>query len=113
MTFRSLFVQEHPNRASATEPYSSHNEQAPVFCSLQAYTWPTSAKGFADEHKLHVDYVDNCWLLIALDGSMLKRFLRAGAAVDSDVPARPHPACAATTLPELAGWRGLSPSLNA
>jgi len=31
---------------------------------------------------LHVDYVDNCWILVALDGSMLQRFLHAGQAAD-------------------------------
>jgi len=82
MTFRSLFVQEYPDKASATMPYSSSNPQVPVFCSLNAYTWPAPAWAFAREHKQHVDYVDNCWLLVALDGSMLKHFLRGGARAD-------------------------------
>jgi len=86
MTYRSLYVQEHPDEASATAPYLFAN-QAPVFCWLNAQTWPAPAWAFAREHDLHVDYVDNCWMLVALNGSMLKRFLRAGQAADPNVSA--------------------------
>ena len=87
MTFRSLFVEEHPDRASATSPYDiMAKRDAPLFCSLNAYTWPMSAAYFASEHELHTDYVDNCWLLVAMDGTMLKRFLRTGEEADRDVP---------------------------
>jgi len=88
MTFRSLFVEEHPSQASATTPYVdwASKPDVPLFCSLNAYTWPTSAWGFAREHNLHMDYVDNCWLLVAVDAEMLRKFLNAGRTEDADVP---------------------------
>ncbi len=88
MTYRSLFIQEHPNEASATTPYDTMSKRdAPLLCFLDADTWPISALGFAHENELHIDYVDNCWLLVALDAAMLKRFLRAGQASDFNVAA--------------------------
>ncbi len=87
MTFRSLYVEEHADQASATTPHVSGSPRAAsLFCSLNAYTWPISALFFADEHDLHTDYVDNCWALVAMDGKKLRLFLKAGAEVDRDVP---------------------------
>ena len=87
MTFRSLYVEEHPSRTSATRPYdrATHKFGAPLFRSLDAHTWPTSARAFAREHQLHTDYVDNCWLLVAVDAPMLRRFLRTGETSDPHV----------------------------
>jgi hypothetical protein len=85
MTYRSLFVDEHPSRESATAPYVIGAPFSPGvsrFCSLNAYTWPVSAEAFAREHDLHTDYVDNCWVLIALDATLLRAFLGSGSDVD-------------------------------
>jgi len=88
MTYRSLFVEEHPNRVSATIPHDTKvGRNAPLFCWLDTDTWPISALAFAEEHNLHIDYVDNCWLLVALDAATLKQFLRAGQSSDSNVAA--------------------------
>ena len=88
MTYRSLFIEEHPDRASATILYDSKLKRgAPLFCFLNAQTWPTSALAFAEEHELHVDYVDNCWLLVALDAAKLRLFLSGGQASDPNVAA--------------------------
>ena len=79
MTFKSLFIESHPNRESAHATYVpgvSVNRQ--VVCSLNAYTFPASAVRFATEHGLTVDYVDNAWARIALNGCLLKRFLAYG-----------------------------------
>ena len=84
MTYRSLFVEEHPSRESATAPYELGRD-APLFCRLNPYTWPISALIFAREHQLHTDYVDNCWVLVAVDATMLRSFLGAGAGGDADV----------------------------
>lgn len=87
MTFRSLYVEEHPDRASATAPYDIGSAgAAPLFCFLDAYTWPASALAFAREHDLHTDYVDNCWLLVAVDATMLRAFLQTGVGADPNVP---------------------------
>ena len=86
MTYRSLFVEEHPDQASATAPHDTMaGRNARLFCTLNAYTWPQSAWAFARELSLHTDYVDNCWLLVALDGPMLTQFLRAGQTSDPNV----------------------------
>ncbi|MBA3510460.1 hypothetical protein [Sphingomonas sp.] len=89
MTYQSLFVEEHPNRDSATARCGDGGPQtdAPVFCWLEARAWPASALVFAREHNLHTGYVDNCWLLVALDAQTLREFLNAGREVDGNVPA--------------------------
>lgn len=87
MTYRSLFVQECPDRASATAPYVRMSPpNRPLFCFLDAHAWPISASTFAHERNLHTDYVDNCWLLVAVDAVRLRTFLRTGEAVDPNVP---------------------------
>lgn len=87
MTYRSLFVEECPDRASATLPYDILLPfNRPVLCFLDARAWPISALTLARDYDLHTDYVDNCWLLVAVDAAMLRQFLHAGEAVDPNVP---------------------------
>ena len=86
MTYRSLFVEEYPSGVSATIPHDTKvGRNASLFCWLDADTWPISALAFGQANKLHIDYVDNCWLLVALDAAMLKRFLSAGQTSDPNV----------------------------
>lgn len=73
MTQRSLVIEEHPDRQSAARTYVP-GENAPKFCTLNAYTWPAPAWKFAEENKLEVSYVDNCWLRLAIDGPLLRLF---------------------------------------
>jgi hypothetical protein len=50
MTYRSIIVEEHPTRESATAPYVVGGPTklgCSRFCSLNAYTWPVSASAYA------------------------------------------------------------------
>lgn len=85
MTFRSLFIEEHENQASALEPYVTGKDYA-LCGSLNAYSWTASAWSFATTHNLPIDYVDNCWLRVAMDSAFLRRFLQSGSGGDS-IPA--------------------------
>jgi len=87
VTYRSLFIDEYPDRASAEAPYDRlKSVEHTTFCSLQAYTWPFSAQGFAEAWKLPVDYVDNAWLLVPVSPELARKFLRTGANIDPDIP---------------------------
>jgi len=84
MTFRSLSIASHESRLSAHETFGATNSSSHLF-SLNAYTFPASAVVFAKEHELTIDYVDNAWARIAMDGKLLKQFLAYGAETEPDL----------------------------
>ncbi|MEO5938317.1 MAG: hypothetical protein ABIQ43_04835 [Sphingomonas sp.] len=89
MTFRSLTIEKHHSQAEATKAYSF--EHKPNFLgSLNAYAWPASAVGFANACDLPIDYVDNCWVRVAVNGASLREFLQLGRAVDPAASEMPN-----------------------
>lgn len=84
MTYRSLVIEEHPDRQSAARTYVA-GENAPKFCTLNAYTWPAPAWKFAEENKLEVSSVNNCWLRLPIDGPSLRLFLAKGVGSNPEV----------------------------
>jgi hypothetical protein len=85
MTYRSLVIEEHRDAASAQAPYVL-GVNHPPFGSLNAYTWRVSAEAFAAVHSLTIDYIDNCWVRVALPASLLRIFLEEGGAGDPHAP---------------------------
>jgi hypothetical protein len=77
MTFKSIFVEKHESEIAAKAPYVSGANYS-IFGSLNAYTWPHSLKVFADENGLAIDWVDNCWIRVCVNGSQLRSFLALG-----------------------------------
>lgn len=78
MTFKSLIIESHRSRESAHADYVP-GVNFPVFCSLNAFTFPKSAEVFATEHSLAIYYVDNAWARVAINGHLLKQFMAFGA----------------------------------
>ena len=81
MTFMSLLVEQHDTEASAREAHVTAREYA-VCGSLDAWSWTASVSSFAATHGLPIDYVDNCWLRVAMDSTLLRLFLHSGPASD-------------------------------
>lgn len=77
MTFRSLFVEKHGGRAAAMEPHVTGRAYA-ILGALDAHTWPLPLKTFAEMNGLSIDWVDNCWIRVCVNGTQLKAFLAAG-----------------------------------
>ena len=75
LTFTSFFIEDHSNRESALEPHR-HGADYRLFPLVQSIDLPT-VWATAREHALPVDYVDNCWIRVAVDAPMLRRFLAA------------------------------------
>lgn len=73
MTFTSFFIEDHPDRESALAPFRSGADYR-LFPLLQSISMP-SVWATAREHALPVDYVDNCWMRVAVDADMLRLFL--------------------------------------
>ena len=84
MTFRSLTVEAHSDRESAHAPFAFGIEGT-LIASLNAYTFPKSAVVYAKEQGLNIDYVDNCWACVAMDGLTLKGFLAFGRDTELDL----------------------------
>lgn len=78
MTYQSLTIEEHSNQRTATAAYRYDGEYK-AFASLNAFTWPGSALSFAEDNDLAVDYVDNCWLRVAMNAENMRKFLSVGA----------------------------------
>lgn len=75
MTYKSLFIQEYPDRESATGPYDRDAaNQAPTFFLDARNLWGSAGR-FAQERNLPVDYVDNCWLLVPVSAALAREFL--------------------------------------
>jgi hypothetical protein len=85
MTYQSLVIEEYPDAASAKATYVL-GASNPPFGSLNAYTWPLSARTFAAAHGLTVDYVDNCWVRVAMPAPLFRIFLEEGGAGDPHAP---------------------------
>ena len=83
MTFMSIFVEKHSSEESAKAPYVSGASHE-VFGSVNAYTWPHPVYKFAEENGLAIDWVDNCWIRVCVDGAQLKAFLAAGESTLGD-----------------------------
>lgn len=77
MTYKSLTIEEHSDQQSATAAYRNNGDYK-RFASLNAFTWPGSAWSFAQDNNLAVDYVDNCWLRVAVNAQGLREFLGIG-----------------------------------
>ncbi len=77
MTFKSIFVEKHASHDAAKAPHVT-GANYEIFGSLDAYTWPHSLKVFADENGLSIDWVDNCWIRVCVNGSQLRSFLALG-----------------------------------
>jgi thioesterase domain-containing protein len=75
MTYRSLFIEEHASQAAAEDVYRRDREVV-VLGSLDAYRWHHPVERFARENDLPADYIDNCWVRVALGASALARFLQ-------------------------------------
>ena len=84
MTFRSLTVEAPSDRESAHAPFALGMEGT-LIASLNTYTFPKSAVVYAKEHGLHIDYIDNCWACVAIDGLTLKGFLAFGRDTELDL----------------------------
>ena len=75
MTYKSLFIQEYPDRESATAPYDlKAANPAPTFYLDARNSWGSAAR-FAHERELPVEYVDNCWLLVPVSAALARDFL--------------------------------------
>ena len=81
MTFMSLFVEQHDTEASAQEAHVTGRNYS-VCSSLDAYSSTASVSSFAATHDLPIDYVDNCWLRVAMDSTLLRLFLHGGPGSD-------------------------------
>lgn len=77
MTFQSMFVEKHDSHESAKAPYVT-GANYKIFGSVDAYRWRHSLKVFADENGLPIDWVDNCWIRVCVNGSQLRSFLALG-----------------------------------
>lgn len=84
MTYRSLIVEEHETRESATAVFVAGGHYK-IFALLNAFTWPSPAWAFARDNDLSTDYVDNCWLRVALDAHTLRGFLALGAKTELNI----------------------------
>ena len=60
-------------------PYS--RSPAPLLKLMDSLRWG-SLGGFAAERGLHVEYVDNCWIRVAVDSGQLREFLTHAARLD-------------------------------
>lgn len=77
MTFRSMFIEQYASRESATAPFASGQDHE-LFGRLNdaaGTLW-----SFAKSNKLEPDYVDNCWMRVAVDAAGLRRFLELSLA---------------------------------
>ncbi len=81
MTFRSTFVEIHSSRDSAVEPYC--RSDVPLLKLMDSLTWGSLAS-FAGKHCLHVEYVDNCWIRVAVDNVQLSKFLTNAAGLKDE-----------------------------
>lgn len=70
-------MERHASQAAAMAPHATGKDYD-IFGSLNAHTWPLSLKVFADVNGLSIDWVDNCWIRVCVDGAQLKAFLAAG-----------------------------------
>lgn len=75
VTYRSLFIEEHASQAEAEEIYRRDRDVV-IFGSLDAYGWKYPVARFAREQGLPDDYIDNCWVRVAMDAGTLTRFLQ-------------------------------------
>lgn len=91
MPFRSLFIEQYESRESATAPFASGNDD-------QLFGRLNDAAGtlwsFAKSNKLEPDYVDNCWMRVAVDAAGLRRFL------ELSLPRAPRAAELLTLVPD-------------
>ena len=81
MTYQSLYVESHEDQGGARAAYKSGTVRN-VIITLNAYSFPKRASAFAQAEGLNVDYVDNAWTRIAIDGRLLKIFLAYGHATE-------------------------------
>ena len=77
MTYMSIFVERHPSEASARAPYVTGAGRE-IFGSVDAYRWPHPLHKFANENGIAIDWVDNCWIRVCVNGSQLRSFLAYG-----------------------------------
>lgn len=82
MTFRSMFIEQYASRESATAPFASEQDHE-LFGRLDDAAG--SLWGYAKANNLEPDYVDNCWMRVAVDAAGLRRFLEYA------LPHVPHP----------------------
>ena len=72
MTFRSLFIEQHESRESATAAFAPGQDN-------QLFGWLNDAAGtlwsFAKSNNLEPNYVDNCWMRVVVDADGLRSFL--------------------------------------
>lgn len=92
MTFRSLFIEQYETHETATAPFAFGKEDHEDFGRLDdaaGTLW-----SFAKANNLEPDYVDNCWMRVAVDAAGLRRFL------ESALPHAPRAAELLTLVPD-------------